>query len=362
MFARCDALSATLRELELDAFLGRSLYTNGYLAGFFEDAHERLLALCVFADGSVELVAPTLSANQARRVGITDVFSFDDTQDALGILIDRLRANGRNPKRVALDSDYPARHLLPMLDRVPGIHFIDGGDVIAALRSRKDAQELECMRAASRLVDDAFGEFKTKIRPGMTEVQVADLIQDSIRERGGKPTFCIVAFGPGSAEPHHINGQTELKASDVILLDFGCELNRYQSDVTRMLHMGPAPEKVVEIYNLVLQAHHAGRAAIRPGVTAGEVDAAARQVIESAGYGAQFFHRLGHGIGMEGHEEPNLVAGSQLALEVGNCFSVEPGIYLEGEFGVRIENLVTVVAEGHESFNAEPQTEIECIG
>lgn len=342
--------------------MGRSLYTNGYLAGFFEDAHERLLALCVFSDGSVELVAPSLSANQAKRVGLTHVFSFDDTQDALGMLIDRLHANGRQPKRIAVDSDYPARHLLPMLERGSGIQFIDGGDVIAALRSRKDEQELACMRAASQVVDDAFNAFKFKIQPGMTEVQVADLIQDSIRERGGKPTFCIVAFGPGSAEPHHINGHTALKSSDVILLDFGCELNRYQSDVTRMLHMGPAPEKVVEIYNLVLEAHHAGRAAIRPGVTAGEVDAAARRVIESAGYGAQFFHRLGHGIGMEGHEEPNLVAGSQLALEVGNCFSVEPGIYLEGEFGVRIENLVAVTADGHESFNTEPQSAMECLG
>jgi Xaa-Pro dipeptidase len=191
---------------------------------------------------------------------------------------------------------------------------------------------------------------------------VEEALTAEMRRQGGKPAFCIVAAGANGAEPHHLSDDSELKDGDVVVMDFGCTVGGYYSDITRMAAVGRASEKAQEIYGIVLAAHRAGREAIRPGVTAESVDRAARRVIEEAGYGPYFMHRLGHGLGSRGHEEPNLVEGNKHLLEPGNCFSVEPGIYLPGEFGVRIENIVTVTEDGHESFNEEPPDELPVLG
>ena len=156
------------------------------------------------------------------------------------------------------------------------------------------------------------------------------------------------------AEPHHESDNTVIQSGDVIIMDFGCEFEGYQSDITRTVCCGKASDEAKRVYDIVFGAHQAGRAAIHPGVACQELDRAARQVIEKSGYGEYFFHRLGHGIGMRGHEEPYIVEGNETPLEVGHCFSIEPGIYLAGRFGVRIENIVTATMDGHASINAEP--------
>lgn len=172
--------------------------------------------------------------------------------------------------------------------------------------------------------------------------------------QGGVPDFCILGAGANGAEPHHANDDTKLKSGDVVILDFGCSVDQYRSDITRVVAVGEAAEEAKHVYDIVYRAHHAGLAAVRAGVTSGEVDAACRKVIADAGYGEFFNHRTGHGIGIEGHEEPYIVGGSDLRLEIGDCFSIEPGIYLPGRFGVRIENIVTITENGPESLNEDP--------
>ncbi len=188
----------------------------------------------------------------------------------------------------------------------------------------------------------------------MTELEAAAIANEEMQSRGGRPTFCIVATGANSGEPHHSPDDTAIAAGDVVLLDFGCNHGGYESDITRVFCMGKPDAEAEQVYRIVFAAHHAARACIRPGVTCEEIDQAAREVIVAAGYGDQFVHRTGHGIGMQGHEDPYIVAGNTQPVAPGDCFSIEPGIYLAGQFGVRIENIVTVTEDGYSSLNEEP--------
>ena len=212
------------------------------------------------------------------------------------------------------------------------------------------------------MADDAYEEVKPKIKAGMTERQIERMLFDGMERRGGKVNFGIVGAGPNGAEPHHATDDTVVKPGDVLILDFGCDVEGYRSDITRVVAVGHASPKASEVYRVVYAAHMAGRKAAVGGATCGAADAAARAVIEEAGYGPQFMHRLGHGIGLQGHEMPYLMPKSTVVLEPGDCFSVEPGIYLAGNFGVRIENILTATASGNESFNDEPSPELEIVG
>jgi Xaa-Pro aminopeptidase len=173
--------------------------------------------------------------------------------------------------------------------------------------------------------------------------------------------FAIVATGANGAEPHHHTDESLIGGGDILIMDFGCQYHGYMSDITRTVAVGEPDAEAKHVYKVVYDAHMAARAVIRAGVTAGEIDAAARGVIESAGYGDYFVHRTGHGLGMRVHEEPYIMPGSDEVIEEGDCFSIEPGIYLPGRFGVRIENIVACTASGHKSFNAEPSAELTVI-
>ncbi|MBI3721857.1 MAG: M24 family metallopeptidase, partial [Fimbriimonas ginsengisoli] len=178
---------------------------------------------------------------------------------------------------------------------------------------------------------------------------------------GGVPTFCLVGAGANGAEPHHETDATPIRDGDVVVLDYGCEVDGYQSDITRTVALGDPGEEAHRVYHVVYQAHLAGRRAIQPGVSGRDVDRDARKVIVEAGYGEWFVHRTGHGIGMRGHEEPYVAETNTEPLDVGNCVSVEPGVYLPGRFGVRIENIVTVEEGGERSLNDEPLAELLCL-
>jgi len=255
----------------------------------------------------------------------------------------------------------PARMLLQMQDALPAALFRAGGSYVSTLTSRKEPEEVETMRRAGKIADDSFLEVLPQIKSGMTELAVDLLLREAMKTRGGEPAFCIVGAGPNGAEPHHLSDETVLKTGDVLILDFGCDLEGYKSDITRTVCLGEPSNEACEIYALVYAAHMAARQTAAAGVSGESVDAAARGVIESGGFGEFFFHRTGHGIGMQVHEEPNMVAGNVKPLEVGNAFSIEPGIYLPGRFGVRIENIVAITENGAESLNAEPSSELTVI-
>jgi len=342
----------------MDAYFAASPISMGYLAGFFEGGGERFLLLAVRSTGEMRMICPALSQVQAQRCGISDVRAWRDGEDPLEHFRELTRDWDLRAARIAVDDDMPAAMLLAMQGVLPAALFVPGQAILGGIMRRKDPQELDLLRAAARIADSAYERILPQVRVGMKEVELEAVIVGEMQRLGGKPTFCIVATGANSAEPHHLSDETPLRNGDVVILDFGCSVGGYQSDITRTLALGPADPEAERVYDVVFAAHMAGRAAAEPGVPAQEVDRAARSVIEAAGFGEFFMHRTGHGIGIRGHEEPFIIEGNDRPLEPGDCFSVEPGIYLPGRFGIRIENIVTITDSGSESLNAEPETRL----
>lgn len=360
--SRIASLAGQMREQGIGAFLASSPITMGYLHGFFEAGGERLLLLAVNADGRTRMICPGLTETQARRCGIADVRPWRDGEDPLRLVRELADDWGLDPGRIAVDDDLAAARLLELQHLLPQASFQAGQALMATLMRVKGEDELRLLREAGRIADETFRAVLGEIRPGRTEEEVAGFILETMRRKGGVPAFCIAAAGANSAEPHHHSDGTVLKEGDALILDFGCSVSGYLSDITRTVCVGRASDELRRIYRIVLEAHHAGRATIRPGVPCQDIDRAARRVIVEGGHGPRFVHRTGHGIGLRGHEEPYLVEGNLQPLAPGHCFSVEPGIYLPGRFGVRIENCVVCTEGGHASLNAEPPEAVPEVG
>jgi len=333
----------------------------GYLHGYHEHAGERFMAMCIHSSGQMRMICPALSQSQATRAGMQDIRSWKDGEDPLALFEELADDWDLKSAIIAVDSDMPARMLLQMQSVLPAALFKSGETQLAQLMRIKGQDEIDVLLKAGEIADKAFEVVFPQIRAGLTEREVAKLLSEAMSERGGQPMFCIVATGANAAEPHHLTDDTVLADGDVLIMDFGCNVGGYNSDITRTVSVGKASDKAKQVYDIVYRAHMAGRDASRAGATCGSVDAAARGVIEAAGFGKYFVHRTGHGLGMNIHEEPYIIGGSEVVLEPGNCFSIEPGIYLAGELGVRVENIVVTTAEGHLSMNAEPHPSIlEC--
>ena len=237
--------------------------------------------------------------------------------------------------------------MLAVRDSMP-MEMVNGVDLLAGQRSQKDDDELELMRESSRIVDKVVAKLQKFIRPGMKERDVATKIPDFFEEEGViQMSFSpIVASGPNGSMPHYSGGERVIGENDIIILDLGGRYKSYCSDTTRTLFTGTPTEEMKKIYEIVKRSQAAGEAAVKPGATGQDVDRAARQVIIDAGYGEFFFNRVGHGVGLAVHESPYMIEGNDVPLAPGNVFSVEPGIYIPGKFGVRIENLVAVRPDG----------------
>lgn len=252
----------------------------------------------------------------------------------------------------------PTRMRFLELDMVnaalPGAQVVSAALVTASLRRQKDKDEVEKMRLAVHAAQEAFNATLHSVKIGMTERQLAAELTMRLLQAGSDSEFPfapIVSSGPNGANPHAVPSERKLEAGDLVVIDWGACVNGYCSDLTRTIAVKEVSQELAFIHNVVNQANAAGRAAVRPGVTAGSVDAAARQVIDGAGYGEFFFHRLGHGLGLEAHEEPYIFGGNPLPLAPGMTFTIEPGIYLPGTGGVRIEDNVVVTASGFESLS-----------
>jgi len=351
---RVARLAASLAEAGVDAYITQDPVSMGYLHGYSEHAGERFMALCISPTGAVRMICPALSESQARRAGFEDVRTWKDGEDPMVLFADLSSDWDLESGIIAVDPTLPARMLLKIQHDLVAALFRDGESFLSDLMRVKGPDELDLLKRAGKIADDAFDEVLPQIKAGLTEKQVEKLLVDAMVKRGGEPYFCIVGAGANGAEPHHMTDETPLKDGDVVILDFGCDLQGYKSDITRTIAIGKASPRAHEMYDLVFRAHMAGRKQSGPGVEARSVDAAARAVIESAGVGDAFFHRLGHGIGMQGHEAPYINGQNEEILAPGNCFSIEPGVYFAGEFGIRIENIVAVTESGHDSMNAEP--------
>lgn len=238
-----------------------------------------------------------------------------------------------------------------LLSAAANVKQASAAEAIAELRMRKDAGEVAAMKRAITLTEDALTRTLEDIRPGMAERQVAAVLMNRMLEAGAEnlPFPPLIQTGPSGANPHAGAGDRVIAAGDLLIMDFGLTLNDYSSDITRTIAVGEPSSEMKRVYDTVKAANAAGRAAVKPGVTCASVDQAARDVIEAAGYGEYFTHRTGHGLGLEGHEPPYIVAGNDLVLQPGMTFTVEPGIYLPGKGGVRIEDNVVVTEAGCES-------------
>ncbi|MGE5225777.1 MAG: M24 family metallopeptidase [Planctomycetaceae bacterium] len=254
--------------------------------------------------------------------------------------------------RVAVGDRIWGAHLLALQAALPGVTFSPASSVLGRLRAIKDDDELGALRRAAAGADAAFGDVCALAFVGRRETEVAaDLARLLVEHGHDRADFTIVASGPNAASPHHEPGERTIERGDAVVLDFGGALDGYFSDTTRTVVVGEPPEGFEPVYALVRAAQAAAVETVRPGVAIQEVDRAARRVIAEAGYGDRFVHRTGHGIGLEVHEPPYAVEGDTTVLEPGMTFSVEPGVYLEGRFGVRIEDIVAVTADGVERLN-----------
>jgi Xaa-Pro aminopeptidase len=248
-----------------------------------------------------------------------------------------------------------AGHLLLLQAAVPDAGLVDASVAVRPMREVKAEDELRLLQAASDVADTAIQAAFAACRPGATELEIADAATVAFRAAGCGDVFTIVAGGPNGAYPHHHAGERALEPGDAIVLDMGGRLDNYMSDITRMAFVGEPTDRYLELHRTVEAAVQAGLAAARPGATCHDVDAAARSVIEDAGYGEYFVHRTGHGLGISTHEPPWIMNGEDVELAAGMVHSIEPGIYLPGEVGIRLEEIVHVTEDGCERFSRLPR-------
>ncbi|MBQ9197940.1 MAG: aminopeptidase P family protein [Clostridia bacterium] len=339
-----------MKEMGLDQTLISAPSSLFYLTGKWIFPGERMVALYINDLGEATLFANRLFALS----GSIDIplVEYDDTEDCIAILAERLM-----PGEIGIDKDWPSRFTIRLMEARDDLTPKIGSPCIDQTRLYKDARELDLMRESSLKNDSSILNTIRQIRPGMTEVQLADIYlrESSIQGSTGPSFEPLICFGANCAEPHHVTDQTPLKTGDSIIIDVGLTWRNYCSDMTRTVFLGKATDEQKRVYDIVCAANAAGRAAVHPGIPMKEIDRAARKVIEDAGYGKYFIHRTGHGIGLEVHEFPDVSASSEAIAMPGMCFSVEPGIYLPGRFGVRVEDLVAVTEDGCETLNHAPR-------
>jgi D-alanyl-D-alanine dipeptidase len=326
-----------------------------YLCGYEPMPLERLTMLLLAADREPTMIVPELEAPLAAASpagGVMTLAPWRDGVDPYALTASLLPRAGR----VAVGDRLWATHLLGLQAASPGLSFSPAADVMAGLRAKKDPDELDALRRAGAAADRTFADVIAMSFAGRRELDVAADLADLLVAHGhDRADFTIVASGPNAASPHHEPGERTIAEGELVVLDFGGALDGYFSDTTRTVAVGEVSAEAREVHEVVRRAQAAACDAVRPGAAAQDVDRAARRVIEEAGYGDRFIHRTGHGIGLEVHEPPYVIEGNELVLAPGMTFSVEPGVYLEGRLGVRIEDIVAVTDDGVERLNTSPR-------
>ena len=339
-----------------DAGLAGLLVTPGpdlvYFTGYSPIViAERITLLAINVARDPAMIVPTLERSDAAAapgtaaVKLSDWTDGDDPYQATAGLLD---ADGR----YAISDSAWAMHLLGLLEVLPGASYVSMTTALPMLRAIKGADELERLAAAGAAVDACVEEISRVRFEGRREIDIGTDLAALLREHGhSQVDFTVVGSGPNGANPHHELSDRVIERGDMVVLDFGGVRDGYGSDTTRTVHVGEPDDEELKVYDIVRRAQQAGFEAVRPGVACQEVDRAARRVIADAGYGEYFIHRTGHGIGLTTHEPPYMIEGETQPLRPGMCFSIEPGIYLPGRFGVRTEDIVTVTEDGGRRLN-----------
>lgn len=339
-----------------DAGLAGILVSPGpdlvWLTGYAPPAETERLTLLVLVPGrDPVLVVPALEAPDAAKAAGASALTLRDWTDGKDPY--RATAGLLDPAaRYGVSDNTWAMHLLALQRTLPGTGYAALTDALPMLRAVKDAAELDLLAAAGAAADAAFEDIRNVPFAGRRETDVAADLAALLRRHGhARVDFTIVASGPNGANPHHEAGERVIAHGDMVVLDFGGLRDGYGSDTSRTVHVGEPTLEERRVHDVVRAAQEAGFRAVRPGAACQDVDRAARAVITDAGYGPYFVHRTGHGIGVTTHEPPYMVEGEEQPLVPGMCFSVEPGIYLPGRFGVRIEDIVTVTEDGGRRLN-----------
>lgn len=352
-FARRIERAATLAS---DAGMTGVLVTPGpdltYFTGYQPTAMtERITMLVIQAGRDPALIVPTLErpdADAAPGASVVSLTDWGDDRDPYAATAGLLDARGR----YAISDSAWAMHVLGLQDAMPDSRYVSMTAALPMIRAIKDARELELLAAAGAAVDAAFEEILHTRFAGRSEIDVAEDLAGLMRKHGHSAIeFTLIGSGPNGANPHHEVGERTIEVGDTVVMDFGGIKDGYSSDVTRTVHVGEPSDEERNVYEVVRRAQQAAFEAVRPGIACQEIDRVARKVIADAGYGEQFIHRVGHGIGLAAHEPPYMVEGESRPIEARMCFSIEPGIYMRGRFGVRIEDIVAAIDGGARRLN-----------
>ena len=356
---RVGAVQEELSRLEQDLMVFFPSSNMRYLSGFSDEPGERMLFLLVPADGEPVFLVPELYEQQVKQTSpFIQVCAWKDSDDPCALLKEKVASRTKKPLKVLVDDGMWASFFMMLQEVLPEARFFLASRIMRTLRMMKTQEEVRLLQKAGALADIAFEALIGTSIEGVSEIALSAKIEETMRVNGadGIAFETLVASGTNSALPHHRAGQRRIERGDVVVLDYGCRLGGYCSDITRTVVCGEPSEEVWKVYEIVAEAQEMAVGGVRPGIEAQMVDRIARGVIEKSGYGAHFIHRTGHGIGIDVHEDPYMVEGNQLLLQEGMSFSVEPGIYLPGKFGVRIEDIVVVTEHGAERMNRSNRT------
>ena len=345
---KINSLRARMKDNDVDLVaLGPGTHMN-WLLGFNPYPDERPCLLLIGKEKEAFLM-PSVNAEDARKRTDIEITSWKDENGPDQALKDALLYIGESTaKHIAIDEAMRSHFALIVIEALPNPTYEFTGSTIGALRMRKDQAEFINLKENALIDDRAMQAGFAAIKEGVTELEIGEAINKHFISEGAKPQFCIVGSGPNGAFPHHHTGDRKVEYGDAVLIDIGGRKGTFPSDMTRMSVLGEPPEGYLEIHAIVERAVQAAMAAAKPGAMAKDVDAAARGIIIEAGYGEFFVHRTGHGLGIDIHEPPYITATSEVILDEGMVFSIEPGIYLQGRFGVRLEEIVILRADGPE--------------
>jgi len=345
--SRWAAISARLLKDGADALVLSTGFDLVYLSTYEARASERLTAF-VGRPGSNELprmIVPKIEMPEVPKTSAFDISGWTDDQDPIAMIVELIG----DARRVLVSDEMWAHYLLRLKAAMPDTEFVSLSDSLGGLRSVKSDSEMQALQTVGGLANSVAAQIQRGdvALVGRTELEIqADVTGRMLAAGHEQVEFCIVASGPNSASPHHNPTERVVQPNEIVLFDFGGKHEGYCSDITRCVFTGPIPDDVAATYAILKKAQQAAVDAARPGATLGDVDAAARSVIADAGFGDNFIHRTGHGIGTEVHEQPYVIAGNDEVVAVGHAFSIEPGIYLDGKWGMRLEDIVVILDDG----------------
>lgn len=349
-----------MREGGHSVFVAESGATLEYFSGVKWRRSERMFGLVIPLQGAPAFICPAFEEERAReliRLPQPEIRTWSEDQSPYRRILEALQDRGIRTGKVGIEPSTRLFILNGLRELRPAVELVDGGEISHGCRRTKSALEIELMRLANQITKRTYQIALAELQEGLTESDLRRRISE-IHARLGASGGALALFGPHSALPHGTQQVRALQPGDVVLVDGGCSVNGYQSDVSRTVVFGEPSDRQRDIWRLVYEAQTLALEAARPGVPCAELDRIARSHIEEAGYGPgykYFTHRLGHGIGLEGHEEPYLVETNELPLEPGMSFSNEPGIYLSGEFGVRLEDIMVITPDGAETLGERSQ-------